>query len=310
MLITTEIFKQQMLEKQPSIEVLSEYCGDKGKVLVKCKICGHQWEDSASHLKQGRSCSKCKKIAKQKQYGLLFIEKASIIHHNKYDYSKVEYVSAKTKVKIVCPEHGEFEQTPNSHLKGRGCPKCAGNNFLKTKEQFISDAIKIHGDKYDYSQVEYKGANIPVLIKCKTCGTIFKQSPDKHINAIHGCPNCNLKSQTNLYYKLHEQFPDIDILFEVNKNIVPWLGKQRFDIYIPKFNIAIEYNGIQHYIPIEHFGGILEFQNIQERDKLKRQKCLENNCTLFEIKYDYTDADFQTLCDDIQSVMNNTDKQN
>lgn len=307
MVITTEIFKKQMLEKQPTVEVLDEYKGDTVRLLVKCKICGHEWKDTPSHLKQGRTCSNCKKILKQKQQGLTFIEKANNIHNHKYNYSEVKYISAQTKVKIKCPIHGIFEQTPNSHLNGRGCPQCAGNNFLKTKEQFIADAIKVHRDKFDYSKVNYLGVYTPVTIICKTCGNEFQQCPDKHINAKHGCPNCNLKSQKELYNKLCNKFENLNILFEVNKTIVPWLGTQRFDIYIPDLNIAIEYNGRQHYVPVKHFGGVLGLQETQKRDELKRQKCLENECILFEVKYDYSEEDFQVLCDNIQNVINKKD---
>ena len=84
-----------------------------------------------------------------------FIESAKMIHGNKYDYSKVNYVSAQTKICIICPEHGEFWQTPNSHLNGKGCPMCSRNKKMDTNE-FIRRAKEINGDKYDYSKVEYK----------------------------------------------------------------------------------------------------------------------------------------------------------
>ena len=60
----------------------------------------------------------------------LFIKR----HNNKYDYSKVEYVNSSTKVCIICPEHGEFWQTPHKHLSGQGCPKCGGKKKLTQKE--------------------------------------------------------------------------------------------------------------------------------------------------------------------------------
>ena len=90
-----------------------------------------------------------------------FIEKAKKVHGDKYDYSKVDYVNAKTKITIICKEHGEFSQTPTGHLSGRGCPICryikSSNAIRKTTEEFIEESKKVHGDKYDYSKSVYNG---------------------------------------------------------------------------------------------------------------------------------------------------------
>ena len=83
-----------------------------------------------------------------------FVNRARKVHDNKYNYSKVKYVNSTTKVVITCPIHGDFEQTPFSHLSGRGCIFCSGK-YKKTSEDFKQNAKKIHGDKYDYSKVEY-----------------------------------------------------------------------------------------------------------------------------------------------------------
>ena len=103
-----------------------------------------------------------------------------------------------------------------------------------------------------------------------------------------------------LFEKLKSKFNKEIILWE---HSTEWLGKQRFDIYFPKYNIAIEYNGKQHYEIIDFFGGEEKFENQQERDNLKRQKCLDNNCTLFEVKYDYNDNDYLNLCESITNLI-------
>ena len=87
-----------------------------------------------------------------------FISKAISVHGNKYDYSKVEYKNTGTKVILICKEHGEFLQTPNEHLVGSGCIDCAGLR-KKTTEEFIEDAKLFHGERYDYSEVNYKNKN-------------------------------------------------------------------------------------------------------------------------------------------------------
>lgn len=124
-----------------------------------------------------------------------FIDRAIMIHGNKYDYSKAEYINANTKICIICLEHGEFLQTPSKHLRGRGCKKCAFNKISnekrKTTEQFIEEAAQIHGDKYDYSKTEYVGKDNKVCIICPTHGE-FWQNAKNHLKGI-GCQKCNNK---------------------------------------------------------------------------------------------------------------------
>ena len=116
-----------------------------------------------------------------------FIQKAIARHGDKYDYSKVDYVNNSTKVTIICPIHGEFEQIPSDHLRGKGCPRCGGGIKL-TKEEFIQKAIARHGDKYDYSKVDYKGCRTKVTIICPIHGE-FEQKPNNHLSG-YGCPRC------------------------------------------------------------------------------------------------------------------------
>ena len=123
-----------------------------------------------------------------------FIEKAKQIHGDKYDYSKVEYVNSHTKVCIICPKHGEFWQTPNNHThktNPKGCPSCNGTKKLTTKE-FIEKAKKIHGNKYDYSKVEYINNLTKVCIICPKHGQ-FWQTPNKHLTGCN-CPFCSHQS--------------------------------------------------------------------------------------------------------------------
>ncbi len=116
-----------------------------------------------------------------------FIERSNIAHSNKYDYSLVQYVKNSTKVKIICPIHGEFEQTPASHLKGVGCYNCHGTVPLTTNT-FIAKANAKHNNKYDYSKVEYKTNRTKVLIICPLHGE-FEQQPNNHLSG-QGCPIC------------------------------------------------------------------------------------------------------------------------
>lgn len=136
-----------------------------------------------------------------------FIEKARKTHGDKYDYSKVEYKDSLTKVCIICPEHGEFWQTPAAHVRGNECPQCAnykrGRIARWDKNQFILKAQEIHGDKYDYSKVEYVDTNTPVCIICPIHGE-FWQTPERHF--YYGCRKCGVESSANTRRDTKESF--------------------------------------------------------------------------------------------------------
>jgi len=124
------------------------------------------------------------------------IEKAKIVHNNRYDYSLVEYKKARLKVKIICPIHGVFEQTPDNHIsKKQGCPMCYGNKKSST-EEFIKKSKITHNNKYDYSLVKYINNKTKVKIICQEHG-VFEQTPFHHNNRKQGCPMCLSKNKTN-----------------------------------------------------------------------------------------------------------------
>ena len=125
-----------------------EYIGTDDEVCIIDKKYNKEfWQTPRMHLKGNGS--PFRRVLNLEE----FIKRAKEIHGNKYDYSKVEYVNTETKVCIICPIHGEFWQKPNNHLRGEGCPKC-GCKVYDTNT-FISEACKVHGDKYDYSKVKY-----------------------------------------------------------------------------------------------------------------------------------------------------------
>ena len=171
-----------------------EYVDSATKIYITCPEHGGFWQNPNSHL-HGRGCSMCAKAKANAKNSCgidEFIEKAKKVHGEKYDYSKVEYVNSKTKVCIICPEHGEFWQTPSEHLNGCGCKKCASDKLQKkfqlSKQQFVSKSLKVHGDKYDYSKVEYVNNRTKVCIICPEHGE-FWQTPNSHLNG-NGCPLC------------------------------------------------------------------------------------------------------------------------
>lgn len=134
-----------------------------------------------------------------------FIEKARKIHDNKYDYSKVEYISNKTKVKIICPIHGEFWQTPKNHMNGQGCPEC-GKEKASTWSQnnyqhFIDESQTRFGEIYNFPHIEseYINSHSKVTIQCKKCGNVFSKIAGDHLTSKSGgCLKCrNFKKKNN-----------------------------------------------------------------------------------------------------------------
>ena len=156
----------------------------KSRVIITCLVHGDFEQTPDNHL-LGKGCAKCsgnKKLTTEE-----FIEQSKKVHNNRYDYSKVNYINNHTKVIIICPVHGEFEQTPSVHLRGCGCPFCS-NNVKLTTEEFIKRAKEVHGNKYDYSKVNYTNANSLVTIVCPIHGE-FVQIPSSHLIG-RGCSLC------------------------------------------------------------------------------------------------------------------------
>ena len=181
-----------------------EYINSKTKILIKCKKCNKEFEQTPNTHLQGHGCPKCKAIKHSIESRLTteeFIKRSIKIHKEKYNYSKVEYISIFIKVIIFCKKCNKyFKQTPSAHLQGQGCPKCkAIKHSIEsrlTTEEFIKKAKKIHGDKYNYSKVEYISSKTKVIIFCKKCNKYFKQTPSAHLQG-QGCSKCGEKTKAN-----------------------------------------------------------------------------------------------------------------
>lgn len=243
-----------------------EYINNVTKVCIICPEHGEFWQIPLNHM-EGHGCPSCAPNKKMDIDG--FLKKAKQVHGDKYDYSKVKYVNNNTKVTIICPTHGEFEQTPHDHLSGKGCMECSGHR-RKTTEEFIDAAKKVHGDKYDYSKVEYKNSKTKVCIICPKHGE-FMQQPYSHLAGI-GCPSC---SNSKLENEVNDFLIENKIKY-VDEKSFTWLNGLRYDFYLANYNIAIECQGEQHFIPIDFAGkgkewAEKEFISTVERDRLKKK---------------------------------------
>jgi len=238
------------------------------KVCIICPRHGEFWQRPLSHI-QGQGCPKCS--GNMKKDKALFVEAAEKIHKNKYDYSKVSYTNNHTKVCIICPIHGEFWQTPNKHFKGNGCPMCSGNIKSNTND-FIAKAKQIHGDKYEYSKVEYIDSVTKVCIICPSHGE-FWQTPHDHLQG-KGCASCShflSKSEIELYEYICNFIPKDEVIRR-DRSVLDGL---ELDIYIPKLHTAIEYNGLRWHSE--------EFNKDKNYHLNKLIKCNEKGIRLIQI---------------------------
>ena len=261
---------------------LVDYKNSSTKVKIICSIHGVFEQTPLSHYFQKAGCPKCAnniKITFKE-----FVRRSNEKHNFAYTYNESSFTSANAKTKIICHKHGEFWQTAFDHYNGRGCPKCA--NIVKiTTEEFIEKAIKIHGDEYDYSKVDYVNAHVKVKIICPKHG-IFEQKPDNHINGKQGCPKCN-RSRGELRIAKFLNSIEADYKSEFRFNDCRYKKPLPFDFAVfknGKITALIEFDGIQH------FRKVLRYKNTdgdlslrKERDLIKTKYCEKNNIKLIRI---------------------------
>ena len=252
------------------------------KITVICKSHGSFKVYPSDHIKGNGGCKQCMvELARERLASdtATFITDATVIHGDTYDYSNVNYINSVTPVTIRCSEHGVFEQIPKSHLNGAGCFKCGVEARRDTLEDFKEKAIAIHKDRYVYDKVDYINTKLPVTIVCKEHGD-FTQTPNSHLSGA-GCPTCNTsKGEARVMQFLADH--NIKYVLEYN---IPSDNKYRYDFYLIDLGVLIEYDGIQHFKPIGHFGGREALQATIARDKDKNELAVMHNIPLIRIPY-------------------------
>lgn len=278
----------------------ANYINSSSIITIICQRHGKFNQIAHYHL-SGNGCPHCGGSVKSSTK--IFIEKAKIIHNNRYNYLKVDYKNSRSKVIITCPDHGEFQQTPNKHLSGRGCPYCAGNKipsfehiielsnkshnnkyqYLKINKnrliilcqkhgvfdqeysvhvsghgcpkcgvdtirskstltgiEFIDRSKYVHDNKYDYSKTNYINSRSKVKIICPNHG-LFEQIAGDHLLG-HGCTKCSTILDSNPILDVKNFLQDNDISFTENVRSV--IKPYEIDLFIPKFNLGIEFHGL------------------------------------------------------------------
>ena len=268
-----------------------KYVNASTKIEIHCNICNNNFLQTPNDHICGHGCPYCARKFTQKRNTKtqkVFIEQAKKIHNNIYDYSKVVYKNSNTKIEIKCKTCNKtFFQKPHNHIIGQGCPYCSGR--IKTKNDFIKNAQKIHGNKYNYDNVVYNNSTTKVEIYCNACNKCFSQTPNSHLCG-RGCPYCKkskgeekikqILESNNIQYVFQKKFTDCR-----DKLSLP------FDFYLPDHNLCIEYQGKQHYDPKmfillfkNHDKGVFYYKYLNHHDKIKRQYCKKNKIKLLELK--------------------------
>ncbi len=283
--------KEEFIEKAKSVHgdkynyEQSEYINRKTKISIHCKDCDKTfYQVPSSHL-VGDGCKSCgiKSRASKCRYTTeMFIEKAKSIHGDKYNYDQVKYIGSQAKVSIFCIKCNKmFSQDAETHLMGRGCRNCgtktSGSKRSLTKEMFIEKAKSVHGDNYNYDQVNYVNNHTKVIIYCKKCEDTFSQVPSSHLLGS-GCPYHANKTELKLHYYLIEKKYEVkrEHKFEDFK-------KSKFDFYLPDYNLVIELDGDQHFRQVRNWS---KPKVTQTKDKLKMDYCLKNGISMIRLLQD------------------------
>ena len=181
---------------------LVEYVDFSTPVQIVCPTHGAFWQRPSDHLDCKEACYRCRGVVKTTEE---FIEEARKVHGDRFDYSQSVFKSMIDVITIICPKHGPFNQVVRLHLRGYGCPKCVGRG--RTTPEFIEMAKQVHGDKYDYSQVNYVDTKTPVTIICREHGP-FQMLPHNHLKG-QGCPKCSfVRTTEDFIRKSREIFGD------------------------------------------------------------------------------------------------------
>jgi hypothetical protein len=298
-----ELFKYNQMTTESFFEKAKKIYGDRYdyslvdykrssiKVKIVCPKHGMFETSPNNHLRDMGNCPVCseKSRADKHRYDTQeFIDMAIRIHNNKYDYSKVDYTGCFSEIKIICPTHGEFLQTPSVHLSGKGCRGCSDDKHRSNLQEFLKKAKEVHGGRYDYSMVDYSITRNKIKIICPKHG-IFEQTAANHLKG-QGCPTC-LESQGE--QKIVKFLESNHIEYKREKSFENCRNKKPlfFDFYIPKLNTCIEYDGRHHYSPVDYFGGKPTFEQMVRSDSIKNAFCSANGIKLIRIPYTKRDPE-------------------
>ena len=276
------------------IKLLSDYINSRESVECECLVCGYKWAPrSSTLLLEGYGCPKCHQ--KQRFTTESFKEKVYDMYGDEYTVLG-EYINNKTKILFRHNQCGYiFEMRPNAFLQGQGCPmhkyEKSAVGRTKTHEEFVKEVYDLVGDEYTVLDTYIHGT-IKIRFVHNICGSIFEMTPNAFLSGRR-CPNCRSSKGEHV---INNFLKNEKIMFIPQKSFDNLLGvgggHLSYDFYLPDYNLLVEYQGVQHEIPKDHFGGQEQFDIQQEHDLRKRQYAKENNINLLEIwHYDFDKID-------------------
>lgn len=284
---THEQYVQELKQINPNIEVVDVYVDNNTEILHRCKIHNIEWYIKPANALRGKSCRLCKgdKIKNSKRLSHdEYVVRLSATNPNVEIIE--QYINANTPVMHRCKIHNiEWRVRPADVLRGKGCKQCHIEKFSKSKSkthtEYVAELIRknINIEVID----TYIKAKTPIMHKCKLCGYEWYAKPTNVLNGT-GCPQCSISHGER---SVSEWLINHSIAFETQKTFdrCRKVKLLPFDFYLPDYNVCIEYDGIQHFKPIEFFGGEQKLAEQQYNDNIKTQYCIDNNIILWRIKH-------------------------
>lgn len=307
---THEEYVRELKEKGIQVEVLEPYKGDKAKIKHLWKNCGHVTEVAPNKILRGQGCGKCPRESSAKKTHSQYLEE---LQRKGIQAEPLEpYVNNSTNIKHRWDTCGHVTTIAPTHvLRGNGCRKCQESNFadlssklrekrrLKAAEELDQKVFEIHGSTIMRDPKTPYVNSYTILSWICNRGHQWDSRPND-IKSGSGCPECaHSFSKGEILTK--EVLEEYDIEFQSQKKF-PDLRRIKplsYDFYIPSMEILIECQGIQHYEPLEYFGGAERFAIQQENDQLKREYAWQNGYYLLEISYkDYRKDRIKAILED------------
>lgn len=279
---THEQYQKELQLKFPTIQCVGKYDGAFAPISHKCIICKYEWDASPVNIINGTGCPKCgHHLKRTKEY---YIDELKQI--NPQIELIGEFKNMTTHALHRCKVHDYcWNVVPNSIVSGTGCPICGIEkrtlNRTKKPEDFEKQLNLINTDIICLEK--YHNAGTKIQVKCLKCNNVWKTLPFNLLKGS-GCPNCNKSNGENI---ISDWLKNNNIDFIPQKKFKKCKDKRLlpFDFYLPTYNMAIEYDGEQHYKPIDWFGGESGFEYIKKHDQIKTQYCKDNGIKLLRISY-------------------------
>ncbi|WAX23266.1 hypothetical protein VL10_ORF75 [Staphylococcus phage vB_SauM_VL10] len=269
-----------------SYEQLTEFKGLKNIITLKHKPCGSIISIQANNFKVGKPCRYCsqkKTNEQQRKTHDEFCLEVKTLGNDEFEVIE-KYQGNHKPVKLkhtICGN--EFTVAPNDFKKGQRCPKCSILKRRLSQEEWENRVSKLTGKEYTFLE-KYKGNGMKIKVKHEKCGNVYAVKPNNYLSGYR-CPICKSSIGEQLLVNF---LTNKDITFIPQyyfNNLRGNKGYLRYDFYLPEYNILIEYNGIQHYKPVEFFGGLKTYKRQLERDNIKRQYAVDNNISLIEVPF-------------------------